>query len=149
MIPCLPRPVDRPLLSALAGCLLACRSRLPPRSLLRFARCPLDTRNSVGASACGRGLHRRPAPFPNAHCVRWGRLLWWLLAAAFHLTLRALCFNALFPCAAVRFPAPPAFFASHPDENQKIDHQKKREKTRKQEKIKAFDLYIKKVSKMG
>jgi len=41
--------------------ILACRSRLPPRSLLRFARCPLDTRNSVVAFACGKGRHRRPA----------------------------------------------------------------------------------------
>ena len=45
---------------------LACRSRLPPRSLLRFARCPPDTRNSVGASAFGRGPHRGSAPLrPN------------------------------------------------------------------------------------
>ena len=49
MIPCHPRPVDRPLPSAL-----------------------------------------RAATFPNAHCVRWGRHLWWLPAAAFDSTLRAL-----------------------------------------------------------
>ena len=76
-LPNLPRPA-RP--SALCPWILACRSRLPPRSLLRFARCPPDTRNSVGASACGtmpfspavlgsrigrcfasRGVHRTPA----------------------------------------------------------------------------------------
>ncbi len=70
MIPCLPRPVDRPLPSAL--------------------RAAFSPAGSVGASACGRGLHRRPASFPNAHCVRWGRHLWWLPAAAFDSTLRAL-----------------------------------------------------------
>ena len=69
-----PRPVDRPL----------------PSSCLRHDA--FSPAGSVGASACGRGLHRRPAPFPNAHCVRWGRRLWWLLAAAFHLSLRTLGF---------------------------------------------------------
>ena len=44
---------------------LACRSHLPVRSLLLWRapqRSPPATRNSVGASACGRGLPRRPAP---------------------------------------------------------------------------------------
>jgi len=40
-----------------------------------------------------------------------------------------LCFSALFPCAAVRFPAPPAFFASRP---KKVENRSS-EKTRKNE----------------
>ena len=39
---------------------LVCRSRLPPRSLLRFARCPPDTRN-LGRCFASRGVHWTPA----------------------------------------------------------------------------------------
>ena len=46
----LPREIGGASLAAAYLFLLASRSRLPPRSLLRFARLPPATRNSVGAS---------------------------------------------------------------------------------------------------
>ena len=69
----------------------------PISDRLRRVRAP--GRRNADATGCpclprwrGAGRHRRPAPFPNAHCVRWGRRLWWLPAAAFDSTLRALGF---------------------------------------------------------
>ena len=131
MIPCRPRPVARSGTQRALSC--------PPRW-----GCEADTASWGGWHAPTRFAVRRQHPMRVTGEVGTCGLMigdGWMRIT--------LCFSASFPCAAVRFPAPPAFFASRPKKKLKIDHQKKRGKTRKSAKIKAFDLYIKKVSKMG
>ena len=86
-------------------------SRSTP-SVSALWRTAFSPAGSVGASACGRGLHRRPAPFPDAHCVRWGRLFWWLPAAALYSTATGAGFLMQFVVAAYQAAMKPFLYES-------------------------------------